>query len=80
MPIYNYSNNSAWPNLEYHYNQCYHCNDQNLILINIDHLESWKNGMFIQNAFPYLSVDQRELIKTGIHPECWNNMFKGDDE
>lgn len=34
---------------------------------------------FIQDAFPELSAPVREQLKTGIHPECWDNAF-GDDE
>jgi hypothetical protein len=35
--------------------------------------------MHIQDAFPDLSVDDRELIKTGIHPWCWDIMMDEED-
>jgi hypothetical protein len=38
----------------------------------------WQTGMLIQNAFPMLSADQREFIKTGITPQEWEEMF-GED-
>jgi len=38
----------------------------------------WQTGMLIQDAFPMLSADQREFIKTGITPEEWENLF-GED-
>lgn len=34
-----------------------------------------ESGMYIQDAFPTLSVDEREFIKTGITPEEWENIF-----
>jgi hypothetical protein len=35
----------------------------------------WRNGMYIQDAFPTLSADEREFIKTGITPDYWNKVF-----
>lgn len=39
----------------------------------------WENGAYIQDAFPMLTPEQREFIKTGITPEEWDNLF-GDKE
>ena len=78
MPAYDYRQNPNDINfidLEYYRNECYYCGEQNIILINIHDLTFWQSGEFIQDAFPYLNKDQRELVKTGIHPECWNKMF-----
>jgi len=33
------------------------------------------NGMLIQVAFPTLTADQREFLRTGITPEEWANIF-----
>lgn len=38
------------------------------------------NGKLAQDAFPYLSADDREMIISGICPDCWNSMFGGEDE
>lgn len=42
----------------------------------------WKNeGALIQHAFPMLSFEEREFIKTGITPDEWNSLCRiGDDE
>lgn len=37
---------------------------------------AWKGSydkppVLAQDAFPYLSVDDRELLISGTHPECW---------
>ena len=34
------------------------------------------NGALIQNAFPYLSADEREFLMTGTPPEVWDELFK----
>ena len=38
------------------------------------------HGVLAQNAFPYLSANEREIIISGICPACWDNMFRGDNE
>lgn len=35
----------------------------------------WQNGELIQNAMPWLSADEREMLMTGTHPDCWDEMF-----
>ena len=41
----------------------------------------WKyNNAFIQQAFPYLTADERELLLTATCGPCFDEMFKEDDE
>lgn len=37
--------------------------------------EAWQHGALIQDAFPMLSADDREYIKTGITPEEWDDCM-----
>ena len=32
-----------------------------------------------QDAFPDLSIDEREFIISGIHPNEWNELFGNED-
>ncbi len=41
--------------------------------------KAWDSGELIQNAFPTLSADEREFIKTGITPQEWEAVF-GEEE
>lgn len=59
-------------------NVCFHCGQANRILVDTADLEKWRNGTLIQDAFPKLDADDRELIQTGTHPECWNEMFPSE--
>jgi hypothetical protein len=34
-------------------------------------MDLYNSGEMIQNAFPHLSADDREFIKTGITPDEW---------
>jgi hypothetical protein len=40
---------------------------------------AWRDERkLIQEAFPFLSADEREFIKTGITSSEWNEMFLND--
>ena len=44
--------------------------------ITVDQLENYYlEGMLLQDAFPNLSADEREFIKTGITPKEWDGLF-----
>jgi len=58
--------------------QCPHCTKKYNIKLSVHDYTSWTDGKFTQNAFPYLDPDQREMIQTGIHPECWDAMLGPD--
>lgn len=45
-----------------------------------EQLRNYNNGLLIQNAFPHLSADDREFIKTGITAEEWESLFGGTEE
>lgn len=47
-----------------------------------DYLKYYEGGALIQNAFPYLSVDDRELLISDLCGECWKTicLVEGDDE
>ena len=43
-------------------------------------LDAFEDGELIQNAFPYLTNEQRELIITGLTDDMWGDMFPDDEE
>lgn len=36
---------------------------------------AWKGGTFVQDAMPYLTADERELLISNTCGDCWDNMF-----
>jgi len=46
-----------------------------------EQLNDFTNGRIglIQEAFPHLSVDEREFIISGIHPTEWHELFGNED-
>lgn len=55
--------------------KCSHCGKTGILNINEEQLFSWLTGTPIQEAFPELPIPLREQIISGIHPECWEQMF-----
>jgi len=43
-------------------------------------LEEFENGALVQDAFPYLTLIQRELIITGLTDDMWSDMFPNNEE
>lgn len=60
--------------------KCPFCGHANFVEVNEDDYFDWQDGELAQNAFPYLSADEREMLISGICPSCWNGMFEEDDE
>ena len=46
-----------------------------------EQLNDFTNGRtgLVQEAFPHLSVDEREFIISGIHPIEWHELFGNED-
>lgn len=40
-----------------------------------EQLARWHGGELIQNAFPHLTVDEREFLMTGITADEWQRLF-----
>lgn len=55
--------------------RCPFCGKGHEIEVNeIDYLD-WQDGEHAQNAFSYLSANEREMLISGICPDCWDKMF-----
>lgn len=44
-----------------------------------DGLFAYRQGAFIQDAFPDLSKDEREFLMSGISKEGWDKTFKEEE-
>ena len=74
MALYNFSNESR--NTYVQTNVCRHCKEVNSIIVDMEAFTQWRTGkLFIQDAFPHLSADDREVMISGTHIACWNEMF-----
>lgn len=51
---------------------CMVCNRKSRMTVEAAGYEAWEGGVLIQKALPDLTNDERELLKTGTHPDCWD--------
>jgi len=54
---------------------CIICGEKRRIIVNPKDFESWFRGdKAIQDAFPYLSEDEREMILCNMCSKCWKKL------
>ena len=59
---------------------CMLCGKPNGITVSLEGYNKWKvGGMFVQDAFPELTADEREVLISGSHPDCFDEAFAEDD-
>jgi hypothetical protein len=55
---------------------CSMCGKEVKVEVNKEDLKKYQEGIHIQDAFPYLTADEREVFISGICGECFDRMFK----
>ena len=58
---------------------CNRCKDQVEMKVHVEDVTAWENGELIQNAMPYLSADEREVLISGTCGPCFDRMFGGEE-
>ena len=56
--------------------RCPMCKKENSVTVEKADYQRWSAGALIQNAFPYLKPDEREILQSGTCPTCWDELFK----
>lgn len=59
---------------------CPMCADASELEVDEQGALRWRQGELIQKALPELTPDQRELLMTGFHSDCWDKAFSEEDE
>jgi hypothetical protein len=61
---------------------CPECEERSQILMTREQADRWDGGRgpFVQVVFWDWTADERELLLTGTHPECWDAMFPPESE
>lgn len=54
---------------------CPFCGEEWSIAVSAVDFATWQEGELIQNAFPYLSAGERELLISGICTDCQKKIF-----
>lgn len=73
-------NNTTNVNIKVSVN-CIYCKEQYIFEVNLDKFRAYQYGALkAQNAFDNLKPEEREMFISGICPNCWNEIFKNDDD
>ena len=59
---------------------CIHCDGTSYRFISVSEFERLHAGEAVRSVFPDIYRDEVELLITGIHSDCWDDMFGDDDE
>lgn len=55
---------------------CVECNEEQVFETFVKDLEDYSKGVkFIQDCFPYLSADNKEMFQSGLCPTCWTKIM-----
>lgn len=60
--------------------KCTMCGKRAELTLSTAGVHRYLGGMLVQLAFPELSSDDRELIVSGTHPECWDELMGEEPE
>lgn len=58
---------------------CIVCKKVSKVDLPVEVVMDLKLGVAVQNAMPDATPDERELVLTGTHPECWELIFGEED-
>lgn len=63
--------------------KCLACKEEHAVAMRLDEWRAgrsaWERGAHIQDAFPRLPPEDREILISGTCPKCWNEIFGEDD-
>lgn len=54
---------------------CIHCGNTSQVDLTDAEVAALQSGALIQRALPHRDAAFRELLITGIHPACWDEIF-----
>ena len=58
---------------------CTVCGEYEVWSLDRQAVTSWQEGENIQNAFPDMNAEDREILISGTHPACWDKLFPEEE-
>jgi hypothetical protein len=58
---------------------CFLCQKRGTVRVIESQFRAWQAGELIQRAMPEMTADNREMLITGTHPDCWDAMMGEED-
>ena len=62
--------------------QCRICENFKMLYVREEDWREYQkpNRGYIQDIFPYLTSEERELLLSHTCPDCWKRLFGGEDD
>lgn len=60
--------------------RCTMCRQVYTLDVQMQDYQRYREGAMVQDAFPYLSAGQRELLISGLCDTCWDYTFREKSE
>ena len=58
--------------------KCRQCGKEVILKVYKEDIVKYQNGELIQRAFPYLTAGEREMLISGICPDCWEKLWSDE--
>lgn len=55
--------------------KCIMCNTVHYMTLDADKVKRWRAGEKIQDVWPEMSPDEREVLISGTCPKCWDELW-----
>ena len=59
---------------------CIVCEQTSWVTLDADKHARWIAGEHVQAVWPDMPAEEREMLITGTHPACWDQLFSDDHE
>lgn len=61
--------------------KCPHCGEAIEMEVDAEGYRRWAlEGWLIQKALPDMTVAEREMLMTGFHTKCWDEVFADQED
>lgn len=61
--------------------KCFHCSEETMYTIAYEeYVRLFVNKEYVEDVFPNLNKEERELMISGTHSKCWEEMFGECDD
>jgi hypothetical protein len=72
--------NEAGTTIEVITPECQVCHRTGALQAPAEGYKHWVAGESIQYALPDLTADEREMLISGTHPDCFDSLFSDDED
>jgi len=58
---------------------CPYCLQDAVVVVTTNDFNRWVNGELAQRAFPEMKPEDREMLISGVHPKCWEELYPEEE-